>query len=1100
VPAHPIPALMNGDPVSALYHSSNGRAQSHSPVPTHGQQQVHSQGQQQVQHQGQHQVHSQGQQRLHGDGPRRYDSPAAAAATTSVSDPDFRTPATTDRRRAHPLLQMQESSSALLDVLAAVHGSGGGGSKLAPGSHGNVSFSSDTNGGENNNNNDDNNDHYDDDSAAPPGFLPGSAAVPWDRPALGSRGAARALAVGSPAGLSGSPGAVSSPARSAQYLSPRLAPIAHGHTPSNRRFGTRAGSVANSGSGPGSPAVSFVEAVDESYGDEVNGDDAHTRSHGDDLYDQRVVSNPSNMNQSQSQSQSQNLQNNINGRRPIMANHPGHQQQSNSSNHHRSPAGDSQGLARRQRPRPISTTPAGGTRTRRLVDDTELAARSAQKKADMQRHIAERTGMDVDGATENVADKTRNVAAIARWRKVLPATNALEDMRRSIAAYAELHNDDRMRSRVNMANGGQGNGGQGNGTTTFNNGKHGGHHLTHHSHHSRHHHHHSGITSTSGTPTRADGKLRSQMRSLERRVHDVRLWLHRRQWRTSDFFLFRSSLRKIEARSGTGVVSVFVFMRLIIILNVLNLLSWAALCIVPMILKDGVAHGFEDGVEFPRVLGGGGLEDTWVFFGGYPREIGGYRFDVAYFAAIALQYAVIFAALFRKMGKKMREKYDRASLVRRDRFYPFSSLVFSSWDHTITSKDAAGNLSRGIATSIQESLSDLREQVAAPATTRQLVARYAGRALGILLTLTLTVLVFIAVSLIIVNETQLVESTTVYIVPLAVSVCNVAFPFVIKFIVGLESYSPGTAVRQTISRTFALKLLTLLALVIRIYAQVTGDGTIPFLGDTTAATTSATGTGAAGGTAGGTAGGAAGGAADAGTATLGGDAASSCAETVIGIQIARLVIADAAVTVLSLLAFGAVGRWVNRGLQWDIPTSTLDAVYRAALHSLGSVFSPALPVLALLSNVLVFYVSKGVALWACAPPVRPWGAARTSTFFLFFLTLGMLVSLAPVVLFVRIMTPRCGPFGGVSAWDAMGLAIKEAPEWFAGTFATITSPVALLTIIAVLLSTLYFVRANLAKKRLLLDEAMTELEREHSEKITLIRDLKASFLNGSPMR
>jgi hypothetical protein len=714
-------------------------------------------------------------------------------------------------------------------------------------------------------------------------------------------------------------------------------------------------------------------------------------------------------------------------------------------------------------------TPLGGDisgfdpSTSSPIEPVNLASRMDGAKERLQRRLREqmtermkvmedkRPELQIDGPRRR-KNKAPAESRMGRLRTIMPATNSLSDMKRSIRLLTDP--DGVTREREAQA-----------GSAEMLAAKHL--RLGDHAHQDMN-------LVQSGIK-----KLRSAMPMFERFLHDTKLWWQRRQYSSHDFFLFRGSLKRIEGYFGSGVVSVFVFLRWICLMNLALAVSWLALVVAPFWALQGFTAGATKSLSPLLAIGGEGLENTFAFYGGYPAASskGSYAFETGYFFATLIMFVGSFVSLFFKMAARVRQRYDRAALVRRDRFYPFSSLIYTSWDYAICKPQAAVHLHRGIATTLMETIGDLSVELETiKESKRKSWGRFLGRLLGITLSVLVLSAVFVIISLMVVNEASLVKSTTVFIIPIAVSVFNLIFPIMVRAIVRLERWSPRVTVQQNIIRVFVLKIFTLFILMVRIYSQVNSNLPIPVIGGKLGTTSGLASSSAA-------------------TPSSLSDG-RDCAETQIGKQVVRLVISEMVVSSLGTVAWGAAGKlFFKARFEFDIPEVVIATIYRQALIWIGAVFCPVLPVIGVVSNVLLFFVIKYTSLWACTPPEHPWGASRTSNFFLAFLSVTLLLSAAPIVIFIRVQTSQCGPYAGTVPWGRMGEIIAASSG--AGFFSVISSPIVLVLLLSAACVALFFSRAHLAKSQILLQEALIELEREHDEKISLIKEFAAQQMNNS---
>eukprot|EP00163_Fabomonas_tropica_P018868 TRINITY_DN3326_c0_g1_i2.p1 TRINITY_DN3326_c0_g1~~TRINITY_DN3326_c0_g1_i2.p1 ORF type:complete len:916 (+),score=165.93 TRINITY_DN3326_c0_g1_i2:301-3048(+) len=521
-------------------------------------------------------------------------------------------------------------------------------------------------------------------------------------------------------------------------------------------------------------------------------------------------------------------------------------------------------------------------------------------------------------------------------------------------------------------------------------------------------------------------------------------WRIRRARKRDPIPLFRDSLKSIEGNFGASVASVFLFHRFVFIIDLLVALLWVSLIIAPGIFNDA-SGGFSDAV-FPDALAGTGLERTWMFYAGYPRDVGSYPMDLMYLFVVIVMGLSNFLLVTKTVYTNYTKTVKRAALISSERTLDFSSVVYSSWDHAVYTEAGAAAMAKGNCIRILDVINFTRHRlsISRKRTTGEKYELFLRRMIGITATLGIFVAVFFLVSFMVSNQSEL-ETISPFLIPVIISGMKVTFPLMVKGLIILENWdNPKTALRNEIARIYGLKMFNIIMLVLRTYDV---ESVLDPLNQSQS------------------------------TAT-----ASTCRESRLGVEFWRLLWADLIVSALASAMYGFVGRAVmKRRLEFDYAEKVIDLIYRQALVWLGVLLSPVLAFVGIISQYLLFHWEKLILMKTCLHPEKPWNLRRTSNFFLIILGVTLLWCLILTAIFVRLAVPECGPHAGRVPWDDWLAIINNAPEYFYWVWEFATSPIVLGPTVIILFSMLMMQTTMLKEMTRLFEQSVLELEEEHRD-------------------
>ncbi|WAQ93453.1 TMC7-like protein [Mya arenaria] len=189
----------------------------------------------------------------------------------------------------------------------------------------------------------------------------------------------------------------------------------------------------------------------------------------------------------------------------------------------------------------------------------------------------------------------------------------------------------------------------------------------------------------------------------------------------------------------------------------------------------------------------GVLAQMWFFYGSYDLDIPGYNVSLVYLFMCLLTYFgsffVILSSLRQGSGSRRREQ---------DKRFKFNLLLWTSWDHSITSEEASINLSKGITSVLKDNLYEVKATQDVKQWSRKEKCKiYCLRILAWLITI-------------------------IYGTTIVFSLINIIVPVCIRQLPKMEHYLHGKVeLNITLTRIFFLRTANLFALITSLYETIT---------------------------------------------------------------------------------------------------------------------------------------------------------------------------------------------------------------------------------------------------------------------------------------
>lgn len=501
--------------------------------------------------------------------------------------------------------------------------------------------------------------------------------------------------------------------------------------------------------------------------------------------------------------------------------------------------------------------------------------------------------------------------------------------------------------------------------------------------------------------------------------------------------LWGTIIKRIEGQSGTSVASFFIFLRWLCALNCILAILVLTFIILPQAI---LGHGLDvpesvmkNGTALSFILDGKGylMEYSVLFYGYYDSGLNEpyhapppnphphlsflhYKLPLAYVIIMISLFVIYCIAILIKMAIKYK-MLQKAEVSER---FPFSWLVFNSWDFAIVEPATATSKMKDITMSLKETLTEVNTVEEPGIRVWLWVLRVFTNTLVFLSLAGTSYAIYLAVDS---AESRVhnrdfhkafsggVEGMKLFLASFMVqgviTARNMALPYVFWVAEWLEKFHPRTALKMKLVRLFLLYLSSLYVLIIALFTLSAQCKSSPG-GESMAAD----------------------------------DHSSCCWENIIGQELFKLnlthMMADMATMGLDM------SRWILPRLpmmkkteKWVGPTefrladSVLRLIYGQALILLGVLFCPLLPIIGLIKYIIIFYCRSMTAYYCNKPPHNVFRVSSTLNFYMGILLATVLLCSFPVGYALLQITPSetCGPFRGL---DSMAhVVLGEINNW-----------------------------------------------------------------------
>lgn len=545
--------------------------------------------------------------------------------------------------------------------------------------------------------------------------------------------------------------------------------------------------------------------------------------------------------------------------------------------------------------------------------------------------------------------------------------------------------------------------------------------------------------------------------------------------------LWHTPLKKIEGNFGTDVLSYFVFLKWLLLLNIPTLLLTVGFIVVPQVLfrwfqqnpKGYVSAEDFTGVEL--LTGAGWFTPTELYYGYYTNQTiqvsGGkkYNMQVAYLFTCGGYYLLTLLILGHSILRSYRKYYIEAG--------GFQSMhivfrILGSWDFGLTSAETVKLKHKSTFNEIKEylagaskyrtqkKLGDRCQLFWLRVLTNIIVLGVIGGAGYLVFHLSGNQKSYSTSSSSDDNSTMKVAGISqdtaedpllLLVLPFSIGGIHLVLPFIFTIIEGFEKYeNPINELYIHLARSVVMRVATLAVLVLYWYEKVAQSTSV------------------------------------------------KCWETIMGQELYRLVIVDFIFTLFSTFFSEFVRRLLSQRVgklehpTFSIGRNTVELIYSQALCWLGTFYAPLLSLIVIVKLIIIFYVKMVSVLQNCKPSERPWRATRSHTIFLGFLFIFFLCTIAAVACGIIFVEPShgCGPYQGK---DVMYSVVPELVDswssdypWLTTVINFVASPGFIAAVLVALGMGVYLVRTIMVGRRETVQRLKQQLVLEGKDKTFLL--------------
>ncbi|XP_041265163.1 transmembrane channel-like protein 6 [Onychostruthus taczanowskii] len=548
------------------------------------------------------------------------------------------------------------------------------------------------------------------------------------------------------------------------------------------------------------------------------------------------------------------------------------------------------------------------------------------------------------------------------------------------------------------------------------------------------------------------------------------------------------ALKQIGGRFGSSVLSYFLFLKTLLMLNFFSFFILLAFVVVLQAVYPTASVSPQPFSGLELLTGAGYFTHSLLYYGYYsnvtlndpctsspegsvcplPAPLLPYNLPLAYLFSVGVSFLVTCILLVYSVSRSFRESVGSSTGA-------LAIKVFCAWDFKVIQRRSVKLQCENICTQLKELLGEQRSRSRAQGRCQCLghclVVLLAWLlALGSVLGCVLAVHYFSEHMHVVQQEQQAQGSGSwkqeaiLLVLPLVVSLLNALMPHLFNLLAMWERQdSPVTEVYVAIIRNLILKMVILSLLCYHWLSRSIICST------------------------------------------------EECWETCVGQDLYRFVVMDFIFTLLDTLFGELIWRLIlekrlktKQRPEFDIARNVLELIYGQTLTWLGILFAPLLPAVQMLKLLLLFYIKKTSLMRNCQSPSKPWQASHMTTVFITLLCfpsfLGAAAFLSYTIWSVQ-PSETCGPFRGLETIYKSGkrwvlVLEKSNPNitWFAWVYQHLLENTCLLFFMSVaLIAVIYFNIQVVRGRQRVICLLQEQIANEGEDKVFLIQKLHSVY-------